>query len=107
MRQQDQQTKEGKNMVKYRVEYHKGGTMLAKTACTAEEKFLVGDYFEGKPYGPVPDAIAKCLPYNTRASFWRAANGWYVESPFPHWRFDLTRKRDGAPMGTVFATVEK
>ena len=94
-------------MIKYRVEYHKGGTMLTKALCAAEERGLVGDYFEGKPHGPARDDIAALLPYNAQAAFRRCVHGWYVETPCPHFRFDLTRKRDGAPMGTVFATVEK
>ncbi len=93
-------------MVKYRVEYRVGGVMLKKAIMVGEEKGFVGDYIGGKPYGPVPDAIAAFLPYHARAAFWRAANGWHTESPFPHWRFDLWRKRDGVPMGSVFATIE-
>jgi len=96
-------------MIKYHVEYRVDGVMVKKGDVVGELKGLVGDYVGGKPYGPVPDAIAAFLPYHMRAAFWRAANGWYTSelhnSP-PFWRFDLTRKHDGAPMGAVFATIE-
>jgi hypothetical protein len=85
----------------YRIEYHRGGILRKVAFVAAEEKGLVGDYHRGKPYGPVPDDIADSLPHRARAAFWRGANGWHTVTG---WRYDLERKRDGAPIGTVFAT---
>lgn len=90
----------------YRVEYHRCGVLRGVFRVPAESKVLVGDYVHGKPYGPNPDAIADYLPYHVRSAFWRGANGWYVESPLRHWRFDLYRKSDNAPLGTVFAFID-
>jgi hypothetical protein len=88
-------------VVLYRIEYHRGGILRKVAFVAAEEKGLVGDYHRGKPYGPVPDDIADSLPQRARAAFWRGANGWHTVTG---WRYDLERKRDGAPIGTVFAT---
>lgn len=87
--------------MKYRIEYHRDGILRSVTFASAEEKGLVGDYHKGKPYGPVPDDIADSLPYRARAAFWRGANGWHNGIG---WRFDLHRKRDNVPIGTVLAT---
>ena len=91
--------------MRYRIEFHQGGILRKVFEAHGEEKGLIGDYVGGRPYGPVPDSIEAGLPYAMRPAFWRDACGWYRESPFPHWRYDLWRKRDGAPLGTVFATL--
>lgn len=89
--------------MRYRVELQTGGVVRRRFHVPAVRAFLVGDYRDGLPYQPDGAAISAGLPFRYRAAFGRSSL-WYGESLF---RADLNRKRDSAPMGTVFATLEK
>ena len=92
----------------YRIEYHCDGLLRKVYYVGAIERGLVGDYVKGIPYGPNNEQVVAGLPFNKRKAAIRAL--WWTGSMHNSNASDvqhmhLTRKRDAAPMGTVYAIL--
>lgn len=87
--------------MKYEIELHRHGIIIDKFVVSARERGVVGNYHNGKPYGPDESQVIRGLPYQYRKAFERGSGFWCTNSDVQ--RADLNRKKDGAAMGSIFA----
>ena len=90
--------------MKYEIELHRHGVMIDKFVVSARERGVVGNYHNGKPYGPDELQVIKGLPYKYRKAFERGSGFWCTHLSDVQ-RADLNRKKDNAPMGSIFARL--
>lgn len=90
--------------MKYEIELHRYGVMLDKFTVAARERGVVGNYHNGKPYGPDESQVIKGLPYQYRKAFERGSGFWCTHMSDVQ-RADMNRKKDGAAMGSLFARL--
>lgn len=88
----------------FEIKFCAGGVVLDSWVTGAESAGLVGIYRDGVPYVPKADHILRGIrPAYLRKAVARA--GWWQRrgDGSDVLRMDLYRKRDGAPMGSLFA----
>lgn len=89
--------------MKYKIELHVNGTCIDRFVVKAVERGVVGNYHNGKPYGPDTEQVYKGLPYAYRKAFERSSGFWCTNLSDVQ-RCDMNRKKDHAAMGSIFAT---
>ena len=91
-------------MMHFEVELQSGGTMLHKARhVKATESGVVGCYVNGKPYLPDLESVKAAMPYCYRKAIERGL--WWDFGLSDVVRLDLYRKRDGKPLGSLFAQL--
>jgi hypothetical protein len=88
--------------MKYRIELHRHGVLIDSFTVSARERGIVGNWYNGKPYGPNESQVMQGLPYAYRKAFERGTGFWCTNLSDVQ-RADMNRKRDGAAMGSLFA----
>ena len=88
--------------MKYEIELHRYGILLDKFVVSARERGVIGNYHNGKPYGPDESQVIAGLPYQYRKAFERSSGFWCTNMSDIQ-RCDMNRKKGGAAMGSLFA----
>lgn len=88
--------------MKYEIELHRFGVLIDKYTVTARERGAIGNYHNGRPYGPDESQVVRGLPYQYRKAFERGSGFWCTNLSDIQ-RADMNRKKDGAAMGSLFA----
>lgn len=93
--------------MKFHIELHSGGARLDAFTVSAAKAYTSGVWHEGRPWVPFNEHVKKGLPYRYRRAFERSGLWWSSRDGLSDIvRCDLYRKRDGAPMGSIFARFD-
>lgn len=94
--------------MKFHVELHRGGSIFDRFTVAARKAAVAGAWRGDWPYLPAIDQVMQGLPYRYRRAFERCGPLWWTQRDglSDTVRCDLYRKRDGAPMGSIFARFD-
>lgn len=90
--------------MKFVIRYYFNGSIVDKFTASARESGFVGCYHDGKPYAPNPAHVIAGAPYHLRKAIARAQ--WADFGLSDTLRMHIYRKRDGAPLGTLYARFD-
>lgn len=92
------------NLPRFRVEYHRNGTLVGKWIVPAKESGIVGVYAGGKPYQPSDQPLRQLLPYHAVKAFERQL--WWMDKLCCDVMTKKLTSLKGETMGTLIAIVE-
>jgi hypothetical protein len=89
--------------MKFDIQFQRYGTIWDKFVVNATESGIVGVYHDGVPHMPDTSQVAAGMTAQYRKAIARAA--WVDFGLSNTLKMPLYRKRDGAPLGTIYATL--
>ena len=94
--------------MKFHIELHRGGVIFDRFTVAARKSAIAGAWHGEWPYLPDFAQVKAGLPYQYRRAFERGGPIWWTsrDGLSDVARCDLYRKRDGAPMGSLFARFD-
>lgn len=94
--------------MKFHIELHRGGAIFERFTVAARKAAYSGIWCGDWPYLPDNAQVIRGLPYQYRKAFERGGALWWTrkDAATDIARCDLYRKRDGAPMGSLFARFD-
>ena len=93
--------------MKFHIELHRGGVIFYRFTVAARKVAYAGIWHGDWPYLPDNGQVIRGLPYQYRKAFERGGLWWIRrEAATDIARCDLYRKRDFAPMGSLFARFD-
>lgn len=94
--------------MKFHIELHRGGAVFERFTVAARKSQIAGIWCGDWPYLPDNAQVIRGLPYQYRKAFERGGALWWSrrDGLSDVVRCDLYRKRDSAPMGSLFARFD-
>jgi hypothetical protein len=94
-------------MMHFEIELHRGGVIFDRFTVAARKAAIAGIWAGEWPYLPAHAHVLRGLPYQYRKAFERGGPLWWSsrDGLSDIARCDLYRKRDNAPMGSIFARL--
>jgi hypothetical protein len=94
--------------MKFHIELHRFGFVFDRFTVSARKAQCAGVWYGDWPYLPSDEQVLKGLPYQYRRAFERCGPIWWSKRDGLSnvVRCDLYRKKDGAPLGSIFACFD-